>query len=102
MQSLVQQLADQGRGIVLISSELEDVIEGSTRVVVLKDGAVVGELDRDEIDEHRIMELMASHDRRPEPRQGPTSVTTTDRSRRPSGAPRSACAPTACMRHSGS
>ena len=61
VQSLVQQLADQGRGIVLISSELEDVIEGSTRVVVLKDGAVVGELDRDEIDEHRIMELMASH-----------------------------------------
>ena len=61
VQSLVQQLADQGRGIVLISSELEDVIEGSTRVVVLKDGAVVGELDREEIDEHRIMELMASH-----------------------------------------
>ena len=61
VQSLVQQLADQGRGIVLISSELEDVIEGSTRVVVLKDGAVVGELDRHEIDEHRIMELMASH-----------------------------------------
>ena len=60
VQSLVQQLADQGRGIVLISSELEDVIEGSTRVVVLNDGAVVGELERDEIDEHRIMELMAT------------------------------------------
>ena len=61
VQSLIQQLADQGCGIVLISSELEDVIEGSTRVVVLKDGAVVGELDLDEIDEQRIMELMASH-----------------------------------------
>ena len=60
VQSLVQQLADQGRGIVLISSELEDVVEGSTRVVVLNNGTVVGELGRDEVDEHRIMELMAA------------------------------------------
>ena len=37
---------------MLISSELEDVVEGSTRVVVLNRGTVVGELGRDEIDEH--------------------------------------------------
>jgi ribose transport system ATP-binding protein len=60
VQSIIQQLADQGRGIVLISSELEDVVEGSIRVVVLSRGTVVGELDRHEIDEHRIMELMGS------------------------------------------
>jgi galactofuranose transport system ATP-binding protein len=60
VQSIIQQLADQGRGIVLISSELEDVVEGSTRVVVLNRGTVVGELGRDEIDEHKIMELMGS------------------------------------------
>ena len=60
VQALIQQLADQGRGIVLISSELEDVVEGSTRVIVLNRGTVVGELDRDAIDEHKIMELMAA------------------------------------------
>jgi len=60
VQTLVQQLADQGRGIVLISSELEDVVEGSTRVVVLNRGTVVGELARDEIAEHRIIELMGA------------------------------------------
>ena len=60
VQSLVQQLADQGRAIVLISSELEDVVEGSTRVVVLNSGTVVGELALEEIDEHRIMDLMAA------------------------------------------
>jgi monosaccharide-transporting ATPase len=60
VQSIIQQLADQGRGIVLISSELEDVVEGATRVVVLNRGAVVGELGRDEIDEHKIMDLMGS------------------------------------------
>ncbi len=60
VQSIIQQLADQGRGIVLISSELEDVVEGSIRVVVLNRGTVVGELGRGEIDEHTIMELMGS------------------------------------------
>ena len=60
VQSIIQELADQGRSIVLISSELEDVVEGSNRVVVLKNGMVVGELGRDEIDEQRIMELIAA------------------------------------------
>jgi monosaccharide-transporting ATPase len=60
VQSIIQQLADQGRGIVLISSELEDVVEGSTRVIVLNRGTVVGELGRDEIDEHTIIQLMGS------------------------------------------
>jgi len=61
VQSLIQPVADHhGRGIELISTELEDVVEGSTQVVVLSRGTVVGELDRDEIDEHRIMELMAA------------------------------------------
>jgi galactofuranose transport system ATP-binding protein len=60
VQSIIQQLAEHGCGIVLISSELEDVVEGSTRVVVLNRGAVVGELGRDEIDERKIMELMGS------------------------------------------
>ena len=60
VQSIIQHLADQGRGIVLISSELEDVVEGSTRVVVLNRGTVVGGLGRDEIDEHKIMELMGA------------------------------------------
>ena len=61
VQALVQQLADQGRAIVLISSELEDVVEGSTRVVVLNNGAVVGELALEDVDEERIMDLMAAH-----------------------------------------
>ncbi len=60
MQSIIQELADQGRSIVLISSELEDVVEGSNGVVVLKNGAVVGELGSEEIDEQRIMELIAA------------------------------------------
>ncbi len=59
VQRLVQELSDQGRSIVLISSELEDVVEGANRVIVLKNGEVVGELSGDEIEERRVMEMMA-------------------------------------------
>lgn len=60
VQRLIQELADRGRGIVLISSELEDVVEGADRVIVLKNGAVVAELEGDDIDDRRIIELMAT------------------------------------------
>jgi galactofuranose transport system ATP-binding protein len=59
VQSLIDDLAGKGLGVLLISSELEEVVEGSDAVVVLKDGAVVGTLGRDEIGEDRIMELIA-------------------------------------------
>jgi galactofuranose transport system ATP-binding protein len=59
VQSLIDDLAGKGLGVLLISSELEEVVEGADAVVVLKDGAVVGTLRRDEIGEDRIMELIA-------------------------------------------
>src|SRR5690606_31501383 len=39
VQKLVDELAADGLGVLLISSDLEELIEGSDRVVVLKDGA---------------------------------------------------------------
>ena len=44
---------------MLISSELEEVVEGSDRVVVLRDGAVLGTIRGDEITEDRIMSMIA-------------------------------------------
>ena len=45
--------------MVLISSELEEVVEGATRVLVLRDGAVVGVLTGDQISENEIMTAIA-------------------------------------------
>jgi ribose transport system ATP-binding protein len=39
---------------------VEDVVEGANRVIVLRNGAVVSELDGDDVDDHRIIELMAT------------------------------------------
>ena len=41
IQALIRELADQGLGVLMISSELEEVIEGSDRVFVLRDGRTV-------------------------------------------------------------
>ncbi|MEU3661898.1 sugar ABC transporter ATP-binding protein [Streptomyces sp. NPDC032940] len=62
VQKLVDELAVDGLGVLLISSDLEELIEGSDRVVVLKDGAVVGELTGDDVTEDKLMRAIAGGD----------------------------------------
>ncbi|GGM05985.1 sugar ABC transporter ATP-binding protein [Nakamurella endophytica] len=59
VQALVSELADKGLGVVLISSELEEVVEGSDTVVVLRDGAALGSLFGEDITEDAIMNMIA-------------------------------------------
>jgi ribose transport system ATP-binding protein len=59
VQGLIAELAENGLGVVLISSELEEVVEGSDTVVVLRDGASLGSLFGDEITEGKIMDMIA-------------------------------------------
>ena len=49
-----------GLGVLLISSELEEIVEGASVVLVLKDGAVVGALNGDAITEDNIMTMIAA------------------------------------------
>jgi galactofuranose transport system ATP-binding protein len=60
VQGVIDELAKEGLGVVLISSELEELIEGSDRVIVLKEGRVVGELDGDQVTERALMESLAA------------------------------------------
>ncbi|MFJ6698074.1 sugar ABC transporter ATP-binding protein [Streptomyces sp. NPDC091272] len=60
VQKLIDELADDGLGVLLISSDPEELIEGSDRVVVLKDGAVVDELRGDAVTEDRLMRAIAT------------------------------------------
>ena len=45
--------------MLMISSELEEVIEGSDRVTVLRDGVSVAELAGEAITEPAVMQAMA-------------------------------------------
>ena len=59
VQHLVNELAESGVGVLMISSELEELVEGSSRVVVLRDGRDVAELRGGEISEQAIIHAMA-------------------------------------------
>ena len=65
VQQLIDDLAQEGLGVVLISSDLEELVEGADRIVVLRAGTVVGELTGDDVDEDHLMAAVAqeeSHD----------------------------------------
>ena len=59
IQSLIDELADDGLGVLMISSEIEELTEGSDRVTVLRDGRTVAELPKDAISQDAIMTAMA-------------------------------------------
>ncbi|HEY0049364.1 MAG TPA: sugar ABC transporter ATP-binding protein [Pyrinomonadaceae bacterium] len=62
IQKLVNELANEGLGVLMISSELEELVEGSSRVVVMRDGELVAELRRDQISQDAIINAMAEAD----------------------------------------
>ncbi|HEY0752791.1 MAG TPA: sugar ABC transporter ATP-binding protein [Ktedonobacteraceae bacterium] len=59
IQKLVEELAEAGMGVLLISSELEEIIEGSDHVVVLRDGITVAEMAREGLSQDAILSAMA-------------------------------------------
>lgn len=54
---LLGELAEQGKSIIVISSELPEVLRLSHRVVVMSEGCVTGILDRDDATQESVMEL---------------------------------------------
>jgi ribose transport system ATP-binding protein len=54
---LLRGLADQGKAIVMISSELPEILRMSDRIIVMCEGRVTGELTAQEASQERIMQL---------------------------------------------
>ena len=54
---LMRFLADSGVGVVMISSDMEEVIGVSDRIVVLREGQVSGTLPRADFSEHNVLRL---------------------------------------------
>ncbi|WP_433300091.1 sugar ABC transporter ATP-binding protein [Actinoplanes sp. CA-030573] len=60
VQSLIDELAAEGLGVVLVSSDAEELVEGADRVVVLRDGVVVGTLTGDQVTTEDLMATIAA------------------------------------------
>ena len=62
IEKLVASLREKGLAVLFISSELEEVVRVSQRVVVLRDRRKVGELGGADVNESSIMKLIARHE----------------------------------------
>ena len=60
IQRLVSESVGSDRGVLMISSEMEEIIEGSDRIQVLRDGESVAFLDARSVSNTQIMIYMAS------------------------------------------
>lgn len=58
---LMRQLAQSGVAIIMISSDMEEVLGESDRVAVMHEGAITGILERNECSEEAIMRLAVGH-----------------------------------------
>jgi len=54
----VMELADHGRTIILISSDLAELVGLSDRVIVMRDGYLIGEMQKDQLSEDSVLLVM--------------------------------------------
>lgn len=54
---LMNTLADEGKSIIMISSEMPELLRMSDRLVVMREGCVTGELDIADVTQEKIMTL---------------------------------------------
>lgn len=57
--SLIDELAGKGKAILLISSELPELINLSTNILVFRQGKITGSLSRNEVTQEKVLRLMA-------------------------------------------
>ena len=63
IQKLVLQLAEEGKSLIFISSEIEEMLRTCNRMAVLRDGAKVGEIDERDMNQMNVMKAIAGGDR---------------------------------------
>ncbi|GAA2182519.1 sugar ABC transporter ATP-binding protein [Brooklawnia cerclae] len=79
IQEHVVRLADDGVSVVFISSELEEVVRLSDRIVVLKDHQKIAELDNGpEVTASSIVDIIATYQTPPRPEDGPAEADGTE------------------------
>ena len=54
---LMESLAEQGVAILFVSSEMEEILGMSDRVLVMHEGRMAGEIARDDLSEEAVMKL---------------------------------------------
>jgi len=56
--ALVHELANEGLAVIIISDDLSEVVTNCSRLFVMKDGHIVGEMQGDDITEDKILQII--------------------------------------------
>ena len=63
---VINELAKAGKAVIVISSEMPEVIGTCDRVYVINEGKIAGELDKSELSQEGIMQCIMAHNRKDE------------------------------------
>ena len=66
IQKLVLKLAEEGMSVTFISSEIEEMLRTCSRLIVMRDRKIVGELTGDELTQAQVMKTIAGGEARDE------------------------------------
>ena len=53
----MNELAEQGKSILMVSSDMEELLGMSERIIVLHEGEQTGELTRDQFSQEKVLAL---------------------------------------------
>ncbi|MBG0815250.1 sugar ABC transporter ATP-binding protein [Planomonospora sp. ID82291] len=56
--AVIRELADTGIGVLLVSSEVPEVLGLADRVLVVREGRIIHESDARDLDEHRVLDMI--------------------------------------------
>lgn len=59
--NLMIDLLDQGKTIIMVSSDMEELLGMSDRLIVLCEGKYMGEVNKEEFDQRHVIELASGH-----------------------------------------
>lgn len=63
---VINDLAKAGKAVIVISSEMPEIIGTCDRVYVINEGEIAGELSKEEVTQERIMQCIMAHNRKGE------------------------------------
>lgn len=61
---VINELAKAGKAVIVISSEMPEIIGTCDRTYVINEGEIAGELNKEEITQERIMQCIMTHNRK--------------------------------------
>ena len=61
---IINELAKAGKAVIVISSEMPEIIGTCDRIYVINDGEIAGELTKEEVSQEKIMQCIMAHNRK--------------------------------------